>query len=75
MTVVDTLAADNVQLMNDIEDLMQAQDDVDASALLEDYFVVNDGAIDIPAATDFALVDGFCIAGPSVFKFELSANF
>ena len=75
MTVVDTLAADNVQLMNDIEDLMQAQDEVDASALIEDYFNVNDGAIAVPAATNFALVDGFCIAGPSVFKFELSASF
>ena len=43
------------------------------AALIEDYFSVNnEEQIDVPQLTDFDLVPEFCLAAPSVFKFELS---
>ena len=48
--------------------------DAAAEALIEDYFTVNDTRIEIPGET-FTLVEPFCIEGPSVFKFELTATF
>ena len=44
------------------------------SALIEDYFFVNDELITIPGFADVPLIPSFCITGPSVFKFELAAN-
>ena len=44
------------------------------SALIEDYFFVNDEEILIEEDVDLALIPSFCITGPSVFKFELAVN-
>ena len=44
------------------------------AALIEDFFAVNDQQINLPPAVEVDLFTPFCLAGPGVFKFELSAN-
>ena len=44
------------------------------SALIEDYFFVNQAEIVVEDMSEVALIPAFCITGPSVFKFELAAN-
>ena len=44
------------------------------SALIEDYFFVNQAEIVVEDMSEVALIPAFCITGPSVFKFELAVN-
>ena len=62
-------------LMDEIESLKAAAATEASAALIEDYFNVNTEAVTIGAATNFTLVDPFCIEGPSVLDFSLSASF
>ena len=60
--------------MGTVMGLSDAAETAAMSALIEDYFFVNDDVIEIPTTTEVALIPAFCITGPSVFKFELAAN-
>ena len=61
--------------MNTVDALMDAQENADRAALIEDYFFTNDIILNIDTTDqDFMLVTPFCVTGPSVLKFELSAN-
>ena len=61
--------------MEEIESLKAAAATEASAALIEDYFNVNQDAINIGATTNFMLIDPFCIEGPSVLDFTLSASF
>ena len=62
--------------MNKIDSLMNADSPFFVDDFLKaDYFSVNAEQIDLPSDTDFDLVSPFCVAGMSVFKFELAATF
>ena len=55
--------------------LLDAEDAAMGAALIQDYFFVNDeitGITEVNTAT--VLVGPFCVEGPSVLKFELSAT-
>ena len=61
--------------MTQVEMLTDAAEAAAEAALLQDFFSVNsEGPVPIPFDTDVMLVGPFCIEGPSVFKFELSAT-
>ena len=60
--------------MGTIEGLSEAAEEAAMSAVIEDYFFVNEEEIEIAAMTEVALIPEFCITGPSVFKFELAVN-
>ena len=60
--------------MGDVTELSNAAEEVAMSALIEDYFFVNDEEILIEEREDTNLIPAFCITGPSVFKFELALN-
>lgn len=62
-------------LMEEIESLKAAAATEASAALIEDYFNVNQDMITIGATTNFMLIDPFCIEGPSVIDFTLSASF
>ena len=62
-------------LMEEIESLKAAAATEASAALIEDYFTVNKDMITIGAVTNFMLIDPFCIEGPSVLDFTLSASF
>ena len=62
-------------LMDEIESLKAAAATEASAALIEDYFNVNQEEVIIGAATNFTLVDPFCIEGPSVLDFTFSASF
>ena len=61
--------------MEEIESLKAAAATEASAALIEDYFNVNQDMITIGAITNFMLIDPFCIEGPSVIDFTLSASF
>ena len=44
------------------------------AALIEDYFVVNENQIMVATAPMTTLIDPFCIEGPSVLDFALTAS-
>ena len=49
-----------------------------ASALIEDFFIVNDEQILLgegPSVRTSILIDEFCVDGPGVFMFELNVNY
>ena len=61
-------------LIVNIDNLMMAEDPFGAnSALVADYFTVNDTLIDLD--NDVPFVISFCIEEASVLKFELAVNF
>ena len=77
---VTGLVEDKTMLQEDVAALMAAQMKLEEAGLIEDYFVDNsgepldvglDGSDDI--ANEYDLVDPFCITGPSVLEFELTA--
>ena len=45
------------------------------TALIEDYFFVNEEELQIMSDTGFILVNPFCIEGPGVIDFNLAASF
>ena len=65
-----------MDLMMDVGDLEQEVTVVAASALIEDYFEVNDVTLSFPQGTsDTSLVGPFCVSEPGVFIFQLSVNY
>lgn len=65
-----------MDLMVDVGDLEDEVTAVAASALIEDYFEVNDSTIEIlNFSPDKSLVDPFCVTEPGVFIFQLSVNY
>ena len=75
MDEVEDLKVANGMLMDQVEMLTMAAEAAAEAALIEDYFFVNDDQpMLIPADMD-AMAAAFCIEGPSVFEFELSATF
>ena len=74
MSEIDELRGKTEALMGSVMDLSDAAEVVAMSALIEDYFFVNDEEILIEEDVDLALIPSFCITGPSVFKFELAVN-
>ena len=79
MSLVDDLTPvmeSIVPLMTDIDSLMMSDNPFGvASALIADYFTVNDTQIDLENLQTLNLVDPFCVAELSVLKFELAATF
>lgn len=55
-----------------IDDITRDAEAALNSALIEDYFTVNDSQIDIFADLNPYIIDAFCIAAPSILKFELA---
>ena len=79
MALMDDLApvAESIMpLMMDIDSLVMADDPFGInSALIADYFTVNDTQIDVGTSTRAILVSPFCVAESSILKFELAVNF
>ena len=47
---------------------------LESAALIEDYFTVNADDIERTGFSVFDLVPAFCVEGPTVFSFYLTAN-
>ena len=45
---------------------------LEASALIEDYYFINEDPMTIPAGTEFILVEPFCVEGSTFFDFRLA---
>ena len=69
------LAASVETLEQEVVALKLAAETRAKTAMVEDYFVVNEAEIQIAEDTGFALVDPFCLQGPGVIDFSLAASF
>lgn len=69
------LAASVETLEQEVVALKLAAETRAKTAMVEDYFVVNEAEIQIAEDTGFSLVDPFCLQGPGVIDFSLAASF
>ena len=72
---MNVLAASVELLEQEVTTLKLAAETRAKTALIEDYFFVNEEELQIMSDTGFILVNPFCIEGPGVIDFNLAASF
>ena len=71
---IGAISDSNTSVMMTIDDIARDAEAAKNSALIEDYFTVNDSQINIRSENNLYTIDAFCIAATSVLEFELAFN-